>query len=119
MRWSTLASRVLAGEAATADEALAVLSSSDEELLGLLGAVFRIRLRHHGRDVRLHVLRNAKSGLSRAAGGGRRHPVQPQPRIVSPVLSPDLLDPFLRGAGRDGAARADGLGFRLAELVET
>jgi biotin synthase len=63
MRWNALAGRVLDGEPATADEALAVLSSSDDELLGLLDAAFRIRLRHHGRDVRLHVLRNAKSGL--------------------------------------------------------
>ncbi len=63
MRWNTLAGRVLDGEPATADEALAVLSSTDDELLGLLDAAFRIRLRHHGRDVRLHVLRNAKSGL--------------------------------------------------------
>jgi len=63
MRWNALAGRVLDGEPATADEALAVLSSSDDELLGLLDAAFRIRLRHHGRNVRLHVLRNAKSGL--------------------------------------------------------
>jgi biotin synthase len=62
MDWDTLADRVLDGEPARADEALAVLASGDDELLGLLDAAFRVRRRYHGRDVRLHVLRNAKSG---------------------------------------------------------
>jgi biotin synthase len=62
MDWNALADRVLDGEPARPDEALAVLASGDDELLGLLDAAFRVRLRYHGRDVRLHVLRNAKSG---------------------------------------------------------
>jgi biotin synthase len=63
MDWNALADRALDGTSATADEALAVLASSDDELLAVLNAAFRVRFRHHGRDVRLHVLRNAKSGL--------------------------------------------------------
>jgi biotin synthase len=63
MDWNALADRVLDGEPATAAEALAVLSSGDDELLALLHAAFRVRFRYHRRDVRLHVLRNAKSGL--------------------------------------------------------
>ena len=63
MNWNDLADRTLAGEAAGTDEALAVLASTDDELLALLHAAFRVRAHYHGRDVRIHVLRNAKSGL--------------------------------------------------------
>ena len=56
MDWNALADRALDGTSATADEALAVLASSDDELLAVLNAAFRVRFRHHGRDVRLHVL---------------------------------------------------------------
>ncbi len=61
--WNTLADRVLADRPPSFDEALAVLASSDDDLLSLLQAAFRIRQRYHGRDVRIHVLQNAKSGL--------------------------------------------------------
>jgi biotin synthase len=63
MEWSELAERTLDGHAVSADQALAVLHSPDDELLGLLQAAFRIRSKYHGRDVRIHVLQNAKSGL--------------------------------------------------------
>src|SRR5687768_5770155 len=63
MDWNRLADRTLEGHAVTADEAFAVLHSSDDELLAVLQAAFRLRARYHGRDVRIHVLRNAKSGL--------------------------------------------------------
>lgn len=63
MDWNLFADRILDGAAATPDDARAVLASSDDELLPLLHASFRVRERHHGRDVRLHVLQNAKSGL--------------------------------------------------------
>jgi biotin synthase len=65
MDWFSLSEDVLAGKAVTREEAMAVLRSSDDELLAVLHAAFRLRLRHHGRRVRLHVLRNAKSGLCR------------------------------------------------------
>jgi biotin synthase len=63
MDWNGLAERVLGGHEVTAEEALAVLRSSDDELLNVLQAAFRLRARFHGREVRIHVLRNAKSGL--------------------------------------------------------
>lgn len=63
MTWNDLADRVLDGHATTFDEALSVLRSADDEILALLDATFRIRTAHHGRDVRIHVLQNAKSGV--------------------------------------------------------
>ncbi len=42
---------------------MAVLCSSDDELLQVLDAAFKVRRHHHGRDVRVHVLQNAKSGV--------------------------------------------------------
>ncbi|MBM3999896.1 MAG: biotin synthase BioB [Planctomycetes bacterium] len=62
-RWRTLADRVLAGHEASRDEALAILDSSDEELLDLLAAAFRIRRAHFGTGVQLYFLVNAKSGI--------------------------------------------------------
>lgn len=61
--WNALADRALRDEPPSREEALAVLTSGDDALLPLLHAAFRVRERHHGRDVRIHVLRNAKSGL--------------------------------------------------------
>ncbi len=62
MNWNELADLVLDGHAATFDEAISVLRSSDDEILEVLDAAFRVRRAHHGRDVRIHVLQNAKSG---------------------------------------------------------
>jgi biotin synthase len=61
--WNDLTDRVLAGAAPSRDDAHAVLASSDDDLLLVLHAAFRVRHHYHGREVRLHVLRNAKSGL--------------------------------------------------------
>jgi biotin synthase len=57
------ATRALAGDALTRDEALAVLHAPDAELRPLLLAAFRVRERHFGRRVKLCMLRNARSGL--------------------------------------------------------
>ncbi len=65
VNWNELGRRVAAGTSITRDEALAVLESHDDELLSVLQAAFQVRLKHHGREVRLHVLRNAKSGMCR------------------------------------------------------
>lgn len=54
--------RVLAGDEIQHDEALAILHSDKNELLSVLHAAFLVRLRHFGRKVSLHVIRNAKSG---------------------------------------------------------
>ena len=61
-RWQALADRVLAGEPATRDDALAVLQASDLELLDLLAASYRIRHAHFGNVVKMNFLVNAKSG---------------------------------------------------------
>jgi biotin synthase len=61
--WHDLAQRVLDGHQITRDEALAVLQSSDTELLDLIAACYQIRHRYWGRTVQLYFLMNAKSGL--------------------------------------------------------
>ena len=62
-RWQQLADAVIEGYAITSDEAIDVLGSSDDELLYLLAATFRVRQHHFGRTVQLYFLMNAKSGL--------------------------------------------------------
>lgn len=61
--WQSLATRVLDGHRLTEAEGLDILRSSDDELLELLGAAFRVRRRYFGKTVQLHFLINAKSGL--------------------------------------------------------
>lgn len=62
-RWHRLATRVLAGELTTEEEAVAILNSPDSELLDLLSATYRVRHHHYGNRVQLYFLMNAKSGL--------------------------------------------------------
>ena len=61
--WNDLADRVLDGYQLTAEEAVAILQSPDEELLDLLAAAYRVRRRYFGKTVQLYFLMNAKSGL--------------------------------------------------------
>jgi biotin synthase len=61
--WQKLADRVLAGQSLSETDALAILSSRDEELLDLLSAAYTIRKRSFGNTVQLYFLMNAKSGL--------------------------------------------------------
>lgn len=58
-----LASRCLAGEAPTTDEAMAVLATDDDELLDVVAAAGRVRRANFGRRVKLNYLVNMKSGL--------------------------------------------------------
>jgi len=60
--WNHMAERALAG-GISREDALAVLRSGDDELLGVLDAAFRVRRQFFGRKVNLHVLMNAKCGL--------------------------------------------------------
>ena len=63
MNWNALAERILdGGEPISREEALAVLNSSDDELLDVLQAAYKIRKNFFGKKVSLHVLKNAKSG---------------------------------------------------------
>ncbi len=64
MDWKALANRILdGGEPISRNEALAVLKSSDDELLEVLQAAYLIRKHYYGKKVSLHVLKNAKSGV--------------------------------------------------------
>ena len=63
MKWNKLSERVLTGRPLTYDEALAVMQSSDDDILAVLDAAFTIRRHYFGRGVSIHVIRNAKSGL--------------------------------------------------------
>jgi biotin synthase len=64
MQWlDALAEKALDRGRPTRDEALAVLASSDDELLDIVAAAFRVRQRFFGRRVKLNFLVNVKSGL--------------------------------------------------------
>ena len=63
MDWEGLADRALAGEPLAREKALAVLRATDEQLLSLLAAVFRVRRAHFGLLVKLNMIVNAKSGI--------------------------------------------------------
>ncbi|OPY88425.1 MAG: Biotin synthase [Syntrophaceae bacterium PtaU1.Bin231] len=63
MDWRQFSQSIMEGRPPAPDEALAVLESPDDELLAVLDAAFAIRRRYFGRDVSLHVIRNAKSGM--------------------------------------------------------
>ncbi len=64
MPWlDALTAKALDRERPTHQEALAVLTSSDDELLDVVAAAFRVRQRFFGRRVKLNFLVNVKSGL--------------------------------------------------------
>ncbi|MEW6542651.1 MAG: biotin synthase BioB [Nitrospirota bacterium] len=56
------AEKALRDEVLSREECRTVLQTSNERLMDLLGAAFRVRERHFGRTVRLQMLLNAKSG---------------------------------------------------------
>lgn len=60
--FQAFAEKALQNEELTRTECLTVLSSSDEQLLDVLNAAFRVREHYFGRKVRLQMLLNAKSG---------------------------------------------------------
>lgn len=62
-KWELYADKALAGEILTKEEALSVLEASDEEILPLLHAAFRVRKTYYGKKVKLNMILNAKSGL--------------------------------------------------------
>jgi biotin synthase len=64
MSWlDSLADKAVNREFPTRSEALAVLASSDDELLDVVAAAFKVRKRFFGRRVKLNYLVNVKSGL--------------------------------------------------------
>jgi biotin synthase len=64
MTWlDSLADSALRGESPTREDALKVLASSDDELMDVVAAAFRVRRHFFGRRVKLNYLINIKSGL--------------------------------------------------------
>ncbi|HSZ43357.1 MAG TPA: biotin synthase BioB [Trebonia sp.] len=64
MIWlDSLADRALRGEPLTREDALKVLGSTDDELMDVVAAAFRVRRHFFGRRVKLNYLINIKSGL--------------------------------------------------------
>jgi len=63
MNFQTLADKAIAGDVLSQEECLAVLRSSDSQILDLLSATYRVREQFCGKRVHLHMLINAKSGL--------------------------------------------------------
>ena len=62
-RWQNFASRVLAGDSLSREEAVEILLAPEEDLLDLMQAAFRVRRHYFGKTVQLYFLMNAKSGL--------------------------------------------------------
>ena len=60
--YTSLANKVLRGEEITHSEALSLLQTSDEDVLGLINATYQIRRRYFGNTVTIQMLFNAKSG---------------------------------------------------------
>ena len=64
MTWlDALTEKALARELPTRAEAGQVLQSTDDELMDVVAAAFKVRLRYFGRRVKLNYLVNIKSGL--------------------------------------------------------
>ncbi len=64
-KWMNMADTVIAGGQIDQSQAMEVLLSSDDDLLSVLDAAYRVRLHYCGREVRVHILQNAKSGMCR------------------------------------------------------
>ncbi|MBP0725465.1 biotin synthase BioB [Bacillus sp. RG28] len=62
MNWTTLANEVILGKTLTDEEAMAILTCDDDELLPLLQGAFIIRKHYYGKKVKLNMIINAKSG---------------------------------------------------------
>lgn len=61
-KWMDMAETVIAGGHIDKSQAMDVLLSSDDDLLAVLDAAYRVRLHYCGHEVRVHILQNAKSG---------------------------------------------------------
>ncbi|HEY1558181.1 MAG TPA: biotin synthase BioB [Kofleriaceae bacterium] len=104
MKWSALADQVLAGAPPTREAARAVLHASDDDLLVLLDAAFRVRRAYWGRRVSLHVLENAKLGACpEDCGFCSQSSKHASPGGEAPMKS---IDELVDGARRAHAARA-------------
>jgi biotin synthase len=62
-KWHQLAAQVLEGIDVSFEQAEEILASTNDELLDLVAAAFRLRQRYFAKTVQLYFLVNAKSGL--------------------------------------------------------
>ncbi|HEY3013775.1 MAG TPA: biotin synthase BioB [Nocardioides sp.] len=62
-QFDQLADQILAGGAATEEDALAVLRADDADLISVVAAAGRLRREHFGNTVKVNYLVNLKSGL--------------------------------------------------------
>lgn len=61
--WSEMAQLALEGKALSIQDAMAILSAEDDQVLAILDAAYQVRRKHFGKSVQLYYLKNAKSGL--------------------------------------------------------
>ncbi|WP_062199055.1 biotin synthase BioB [Massilibacterium senegalense] len=62
-QWTQLAEEVIGGKRISDEEAMAILTSDDKELLALIDGAYKIRHHYFGNRVRLNKIINAKSGM--------------------------------------------------------
>jgi len=63
MEWKERALKILQGGSFTREDALDLMHSSDDGILAIIDAAFLIRRHYFSRNVTIHVIQNAKSGL--------------------------------------------------------
>lgn len=102
--WQDFAERSLAGETLGRDDARAVLSAPEDQLLPLLDAAYRVRREHFGNTVHIHVLENAKMGACpEDCGFCSQSSKFGSPGGEAPIRS---VDDLVAGARRARAAHA-------------
>jgi biotin synthase len=112
LNFDAIADAVLAGEAVDRATARRLLETSDDDLLPLLHAAFRIRREHFGRTVSLNVLMNAQSGRCKEDCGYCSQSF----RALKPVDEYDLVD---KETIVDGARRAQEAGAATYCIVSS
>lgn len=60
--WSAIANKVINGYEINKEEALAILESSDDDILQLMDAAFKIRKYYYGKKVKLNMIISTKTG---------------------------------------------------------
>jgi biotin synthase len=115
-----LAEKALHNNGIAKEEALKVLQTSDDTLLELVQAAFLLRKKFFGRAVRLHVIRNAKSGFcsedcafcsqsAKSKADIPKYPLQEQSDIIKGALRADRDGAFrycIVLSGRDSSEKA-------------
>jgi len=130
MDWKRISERALAGEQIAPDEALLCLQARDDELLALLDAAFCVRLHYYGRGVRLHVIRNARSGScsencaycsqsARAEGNAPQYPWQSREEIIAGAREARRMGAFRYCVVSSGRAPSDADIRHICETVRT